>query len=189
MVLALGDWEIPLGPFLFMTHLLSHNCIVLTSTLRVKSYKYRTKGCGMRPMVRLREVRERATLTQEELARRSGVGRATIAGLETGRRRAQPKTAHKLAEALGVELTELYGKSRQLDSPFVGPLTTIFERTHDGWWVVSVPEIPGAHSQGRSRDEAREMIQDAVRLLLEVRREDAEREVEGREVIKEPLAL
>ncbi|MGI8910690.1 MAG: type II toxin-antitoxin system HicB family antitoxin [Rubrobacteraceae bacterium] len=67
--------------------------------------------------------------------------------------------------------------------------TAIYEHTEDGWWVVSVPEIPGAHSQGRSLEEAREMIQDAVRLLLEVRREDAERETEGREVIREPLAL
>ena len=55
-------------------------------------------------------------------------------------------------------------------------LTAIYEHTDDGWWIVSVPEIPGAHSQGRTREEAREMIQDAVRLLLEVRREDAERE-------------
>ena len=29
-------------------------------------------------------------------------------------------------------------------------LTAIYERTEDGWWVVSVPEIPGAHSQGRT---------------------------------------
>jgi predicted RNase H-like HicB family nuclease len=52
-----------------------------------------------------------------------------------------------------------------------------------------VPEIPGAHSQGKTLEEAREMIQDAVRLLLEVRREDAEKEIEGREVVREPLAL
>jgi predicted RNase H-like HicB family nuclease len=70
-------------------------------------------------------------------------------------------------------------------------LTAIYERTDDGWWVVSVPEIPGAHSKGRTREEAREMIQDAVRLLLEVRREDAEREASeaGKEVISEPLEV
>jgi predicted RNase H-like HicB family nuclease len=68
-------------------------------------------------------------------------------------------------------------------------LTAIYEHTEDGWWVVSVPEIPGAVSQGRTREEAREMIKDAVRMLLEVRREDAERQTEGREVIREPLAL
>ena len=70
-------------------------------------------------------------------------------------------------------------------------LTAIYEHTDDGWWVVSVPEIPGAHSQGRTREEAREMIQDAVRLLLEVRREDAEREASeaGKEVIRESLEV
>jgi predicted RNase H-like HicB family nuclease len=70
-------------------------------------------------------------------------------------------------------------------------LTAIYEHTDDGWWIVSVPEIPGAHSQGRTREEAREMIQDAVRLLLEVRREDAEREASeaGKEVIRESLEV
>ncbi|MBA2712852.1 MAG: type II toxin-antitoxin system HicB family antitoxin [Rubrobacteraceae bacterium] len=70
-------------------------------------------------------------------------------------------------------------------------LTAIYEHTDDGWWVVSVPEIPGAHSQGRTSEEAREMIRDAVRLLLEVRREDAEREASeaGKEVIREPLEV
>ena len=70
-------------------------------------------------------------------------------------------------------------------------LTAIYEHTDDGWWVVSVPEIPGAHSQGRTREEAREMIRDAVRLLLKVRREDAEREASeaGKEVIREPLEV
>jgi predicted RNase H-like HicB family nuclease len=143
----------------------------------------------MRPLPRLKEIRERASFTQQELAKRSGVGRATIASLEVGHRRAQPKTVRRLAEALGVHPAELYGRARPLEIPGAGPFTTIYERTHDGWWVVSVPEIPGAHSQGRTREEAREMIQDAVRLLLEVRREDAEKELEGREVIREPLAL
>ncbi len=69
-------------------------------------------------------------------------------------------------------------------------LTAIYERTEDGWWVVSVPEIPGAHSQGRTLEEAREMIKDAVSLLLEVRREDAERETAGKkDVVREPLSV
>jgi len=46
-------------------------------------------------------------------------------------------------------------------------LTAFYEHTQDGWWVVSVPEISGAHSQGRTLLEAREMIKDATRLLLE----------------------
>src|SRR5829696_627370 len=139
----------------------------------------------------LRGLRERANLTQHELAERSRVGRTTIAGLESGRRNAQPKTVRKLADALGVEPAALYSMKHTLGLSGPGALTTIYEHTHDGWWVVSVPEIPGAHSQGRTREEAREMIQDAVRLLLEVRREDAEREASGasHEVIRETLEV
>jgi transcriptional regulator with XRE-family HTH domain len=58
---------------------------------------------------RLRELRERVSLSQMELSERSGVSRATIADLELGKRGAQPKTRRKLAEALGVEPWELVG--------------------------------------------------------------------------------
>ena len=55
----------------------------------------------------LRELRDRASLSQEELAERAGVSRATIADLELGKRSPQPKTRRKLAEALGVEPHQL----------------------------------------------------------------------------------
>jgi HTH-type transcriptional regulator, competence development regulator len=58
---------------------------------------------------RLREWRDRAALSQEELHTRSGVSRATIADLEAGNRGAQPRTIRKLAEALHVEPDALYG--------------------------------------------------------------------------------
>jgi transcriptional regulator with XRE-family HTH domain len=56
---------------------------------------------------RLRQLRERATLSQEDLAERSNVSRATIADLEGGKRSARPSTRRKLAEALGVRPDEL----------------------------------------------------------------------------------
>jgi transcriptional regulator with XRE-family HTH domain len=62
---------------------------------------------GLQTTTRLRELRDRASLSQEELAERAGVSRATIADLERGRRTAQPKTRRKLAEALGVAPHEL----------------------------------------------------------------------------------
>jgi transcriptional regulator with XRE-family HTH domain len=60
---------------------------------------------------RLRELRERAALSQEDLAERSEVARATIADLEAGKRPARPSTIRKLAKGLGVEVTELYGEA------------------------------------------------------------------------------
>ena len=68
--------------------------------------------------------------------------------------------------------------------------TAIYERGEDGWIVVTCPEVPGAISQGRDMDEAREMIRDAVALVLETNREEAEKEFEGRDdVVREPLTL
>ncbi len=45
----------------------------------------------------------------------------------------------------------------------------MFEQGEDGWIVASIPEVPGAHSQGRTRDEARAGVIDALRGILEVR--------------------
>jgi predicted RNase H-like HicB family nuclease len=68
--------------------------------------------------------------------------------------------------------------------------TAIFEEGEDGWIVASCPEVPGALMQGRTVDEARENLKDAVREMLAALREDAEREFEGREdVTREQLAL
>ena len=55
---------------------------------------------------RLRDVRHRLALSQEELAARSGVARSTIIKLEAGRD-AWPSTVRKLAAALGVKPAEL----------------------------------------------------------------------------------
>lgn len=48
-------------------------------------------------------------------------------------------------------------------------LTIVYEPAEDGWIVASIPEVPGAHSQGRSRDEARENVIDALHGILELR--------------------
>jgi predicted RNase H-like HicB family nuclease len=47
-------------------------------------------------------------------------------------------------------------------------LTIVFEED-DGWVVASVPEVPGAHSQGQTREEARENVIDALRGILALR--------------------
>jgi predicted RNase H-like HicB family nuclease len=38
----------------------------------------------------------------------------------------------------------------------------------NGWWVLTVPAVPGAFSQARRLDQAPEMITDAIALVLGV---------------------
>ena len=45
------------------------------------------------------------------------------------------------------------------------------DRDEDGYWVVECPSIPGCVSQGKTREEAVQNIQEAIRLCLEVRAE------------------
>ena len=54
--------------------------------------------------------------------------------------------------------------------------TAVFER--DGDWVTAYcPEIPGANGQGRTKDEARTNLVEAIALILEDRREEGLRGV------------
>ena len=49
----------------------------------------------------------------------------------------------------------------------------VYTTIEDGWVMAQVPELPGAVTQGRDIDEAREMIQEAVELLLQSYRDNA----------------
>ena len=50
--------------------------------------------------------------------------------------------------------------------------TAIIERDGE-WFIAYCPEIPGANGQGRTRDEARASLSEAISLILIDRREDA----------------
>jgi len=58
------------------------------------------------------------------------------------------------------------------------------EPDEDGWIVARVTEVPGAVSQGRTREEARENVIDALRVVLSP--DDDASAVSGR---SEPLEL
>lgn len=45
-------------------------------------------------------------------------------------------------------------------------LTIVYEDGGEGWIMASIPQVEGVFSQGRSRDEARENVIDALRLML-----------------------
>lgn len=50
--------------------------------------------------------------------------------------------------------------------------TAIFEWDGD-WHIAYCPEVPGANGQGRTKEDARQDLAAAIRLILEDRREDA----------------
>ena len=54
--------------------------------------------------------------------------------------------------------------------------TAVFERDGE-WYVAYCPEIPGANGQGRTKEDARTNLADAIALILEDRREDGLRGV------------
>jgi len=66
--------------------------------------------------------------------------------------------------------------------------TAVFEQAGD-WWIGYVEELPGANTQGRTLDEARENLKEAVQLVVEANRELARRETAGRAVLREDLVV
>ena len=58
----------------------------------------------------------------------------------------------------------------------------IYTPIEDDWIMATVPELPGAVTQGRDMAEARTMIREAVELLLESYRDNAEKDAPGNAV-------
>jgi len=71
-----------------------------------------------------------------------------------------------------------------MDSHFTG----VFQRVAGGW-VGSVEELPGANTQGSTLEETRENLKVAIRLVLEANRELAQRETQGRDVVRESIVV
>jgi len=65
--------------------------------------------------------------------------------------------------------------------------TAIIERDDD-WFVAYCPEIPGANGQGRTKEEAKKSLAEAIELILEDRREEGIRGVPD-DAIKEVVSL
>ena len=66
--------------------------------------------------------------------------------------------------------------------------TAVFEQEGE-WWIGYVEELPGANTQGRNLEEARENLKEAVKLIIECNRQLAHHETEGKSVIREELMV
>lgn len=67
-------------------------------------------------------------------------------------------------------------------------LTAVFEKVPEGY-IGFVEELPGANVQERTLEEAKQSLREVVRLILEVNRENTEKSLQGRRVLKEELSL
>jgi predicted RNase H-like HicB family nuclease len=58
----------------------------------------------------------------------------------------------------------------------------VIERGEDGYYVVTVPSLPGCISQGKTKEEALKNIKEAIELYLEVLQEKELKKLEKVEV-------
>ena len=49
--------------------------------------------------------------------------------------------------------------------------TIIIEKDEDGYYVASVVELPGCHTQGKTLDELVKRVREAIELYLEVEKD------------------
>jgi predicted RNase H-like HicB family nuclease len=66
--------------------------------------------------------------------------------------------------------------------------TAVYRKEGD-WWAAYVEELPGANTQGRTLNEARENLREAVQLIIEVNRENRARESSQSDVVREDLVV
>lgn len=67
-------------------------------------------------------------------------------------------------------------------------LTAVFMKVPEGF-IAFVQELPGTNTQGKTLEEARANLREAVELVLETNRELAERSPNGEAVVREPFPL
>lgn len=67
-------------------------------------------------------------------------------------------------------------------------LTAVFMQVPQGY-IAFIEELPGTNTQGKTLEEARENLREAVKLILEANREFAEKSLAGRAVVRERFAI
>ncbi|MBX2968651.1 MAG: type II toxin-antitoxin system HicB family antitoxin [Cyclobacteriaceae bacterium] len=67
--------------------------------------------------------------------------------------------------------------------------TIVIEKSEDGWYVGQLEEVPAAISQGKTIEECKANVLDALLEIFDTNRELIEVEYRGRNVIKDSVEL
>jgi len=68
-------------------------------------------------------------------------------------------------------------------------ITAIIEKSIDGWYIGQIEEFPKAISQGKTIEELKENLLDALSLVMETQREKTQEQYIGRKVIRRKLTF
>lgn len=68
--------------------------------------------------------------------------------------------------------------------------TAVFEQVGE-WWIGYIEELPGANTQGKTLEEARENLKEAAHLIIEANRELARCEIAdtNTQIIREEISV
>ncbi|MEI6435066.1 MAG: type II toxin-antitoxin system HicB family antitoxin [Bacteroidota bacterium] len=65
--------------------------------------------------------------------------------------------------------------------------SVVIEKSDDGWYVGQIPEMPEVISQGKTIEELKENLLDALNLVMSTNRETTLQDYAGRKIIKRKL--
>ena len=66
--------------------------------------------------------------------------------------------------------------------------TAVFQKVPEGY-IGFIEELPGANTQGKTLEEARENLEEAIQMVLEANRSISQEAIQGREVIRESVPI
>ncbi len=64
----------------------------------------------------------------------------------------------------------------------------IIEKT-DNWYIGFIEEIPGVNTQGKTVEEVKENLKEALELILITNRELSEKNIIGKNIIREKISV
>ena len=81
-------------------------------------------------------------------------------------------------------MTKVFKISTQNSREMKTKFNVLVERDEDGYYVATVPSLPGCHTQAKSLDDLIERAKEAIELYLEVEKDIVAGEFVGVQVVE-----